>query len=390
MDGSEIRTLGGGVNHVGARAHNERLILSTIQRHGELPGMEIARLTRLTAQTVSNILKKLENDGLLLRGEPNRGRIGKPSVPMAINPDGALSFGLKIGRRSADLMVMNMRGEVLAEEQTTYRYPMPDALFRYLGAGMERLSRGLSDLQKSRICGIGIAAPAEIWSWTEALDAPASFSIWRETDIQTEVARITDLPLTIQNDGTAACRAEHLFGRGREFSDYAYFFIGSFVGGGVALASKVVMGGKGNAGAFGSLRVPGPDGAEVQLLDAASLYLLENAIIRDGLDASALWTRPQDWSAFEVQLGPWIETTARALAHAIRSIGAVMDFEAVLIGGAMPEDIRARIVARTTAALAQLDTRGLIPPPPQTARVGANARTLGAAYGPVFDRYFLQ
>ncbi|MER5172941.1 MULTISPECIES: ROK family transcriptional regulator [Thioclava] len=390
MDGSEIRALGGGVNHIGARAHNERLILSTIQRHGELPGMDIAKLTGLTPQTVSNILKKLENDGFLLRGTPKRGRIGKPSTPMAINPDGALSFGFKIGRRSADLMVMNLAGEVLAEEQTTYRYPMPDALFAYLESGMERLTQGLSPLQKERICGLGIAAPAEIWSWTEALDAPAGFSIWRETDIQAEVARITDLPLITQNDGTAACRAEHVFGRGREFGDYAYFFIGSFIGGGVVLDSKVVVGGKGNAGAFGSLRVPGPDGAEVQLLDAASLYLLENAIAREGLDTSALWTRPQDWSGFERQLGPWIDTTARALAHAIRSIGAVMDFEAVLIGGAMPEEVRARIVTRTTAALAQLDTRGLIPPAPQLAQTGSNARTLGAACGPVFDRYFLQ
>ena len=60
MDAGEIRKLSDGANQSGVRAHNERLILSVIQRHGEMPGSDIAKLTGLSAQTVSNILRKLE------------------------------------------------------------------------------------------------------------------------------------------------------------------------------------------------------------------------------------------------------------------------------------------------------------------------------------------
>lgn len=390
MDGGEIRKLSDGANQSGVRDHNERLIMTLIQRHGEMPGASIAKATGLSAQTVSNILRKLEAEGLLLRKEPQRGRVGKPSVPMALNPDGALAVGLKIGRRSADLLLMNLHGRILGQTRRTYRYPMPDEIFAYLGEGIETLSAGLDPALRDRLCGIGIAAPSEIWRWTDVLGAPADFSVWREISFAEEVARISDLPLFTENDATAACRAEHVFGRGREFADYAYFFVGSFIGGGVVLNSGVVTGAKHNAGAFGSLRVPSERGGEIALIDAASLYLLEAAVSRQGLDGGSLWTQAQDWSGLEPMLSEWIDRTAPALAHATRSVGSVMDFDAVLIDGAFPPDVRARLVARTREELDRLDTRGMIPPCPEAARVGANARAIGAASAPIYAQFFLQ
>ena len=55
------------------RAHNERLVLSLVRQHGALAKSDIARITGLSAQTVSVIMRALEQDGLLLRGEPVRG-----------------------------------------------------------------------------------------------------------------------------------------------------------------------------------------------------------------------------------------------------------------------------------------------------------------------------
>ncbi len=47
-------------------------------------------------------MRSLEADGLLVRARPVRGRVGQPSIPMRLNPDAVYSFGVKIGRRSAD------------------------------------------------------------------------------------------------------------------------------------------------------------------------------------------------------------------------------------------------------------------------------------------------
>ena len=39
----------------------------------------------------------------LLKQSRVRGRIGQPSVPLALNPDGAFAIGVKVGRRGAEL-----------------------------------------------------------------------------------------------------------------------------------------------------------------------------------------------------------------------------------------------------------------------------------------------
>src|SRR5215831_15116642 len=86
---SQPADLARGTNQTGVRLYNERLALSLIRRHGSLPKAEIARLTGLSAQTVSTIIKQLEADGLVLREKPKRGRIGQPPVPISLDPDGA-------------------------------------------------------------------------------------------------------------------------------------------------------------------------------------------------------------------------------------------------------------------------------------------------------------
>ena len=58
----------------GVRLYNERLALSLIRKHGSLPKAEIARLTGLSAQTVSVIVRQLETDGLLIKETPQIGR----------------------------------------------------------------------------------------------------------------------------------------------------------------------------------------------------------------------------------------------------------------------------------------------------------------------------
>ncbi|MEO6298609.1 MAG: winged helix-turn-helix transcriptional regulator, partial [Paracoccaceae bacterium] len=110
-----------GSNQSGMRDHNERLVLSLVRQHGALAKSDIARMTGLSAQTVSVIMRALERDGLLLRGEPQRGRIGQPSVPMSLNHEGAFFLGLKIGRRSADLVLVDFLGQLRGTHRRVYR-----------------------------------------------------------------------------------------------------------------------------------------------------------------------------------------------------------------------------------------------------------------------------
>ena len=106
-----------GTNQSGVRERNERLVLSILRREGPLPKAEIARRTGLSAQTASVIMRALESDGLISKGEKVRGRVGQPSVPMSLEPDGVYFFGLSVGRRSVELILTNFIGEEIAHRR---------------------------------------------------------------------------------------------------------------------------------------------------------------------------------------------------------------------------------------------------------------------------------
>ncbi|MDE9450330.1 ROK family transcriptional regulator [Aliiroseovarius sp. Z3] len=390
MDGDITTTRRRGVNQSGLRDHNERLILSVLQRHRTVPAAELARRTGLSKPTVSTILRNLEEDGLVRRGDPVRGKVGKPSTPIELDPDGAFSVGLKIGRRSADLLLLDFVGTVREQLHTSYDYPMPDAVFGFLKAGLKDLLESLPANQQKRVCGIGIGTPFELWKWHDLSGLAAEkFRSWKDVDFAQEVAHFSNLPVYVVNDATAACHAEHLYGRGKEYRDFAYFYIGSFIGGGIALNGTVFEGNKGNAGALGSMRTTGPLGESQQLIDTASLHLLEARLIEAGIDPDLMWKKPQDWSRLSRYVDPWIGETAQELAKASLSICSVIDFEAILVDGAFPPEIREELVERVRRYLVNQDKRGLIAPTVEIGTVGENARAIGAASGPIFAEYLL-
>ncbi len=381
---TEVRRLTTGINQSGVRAYNERLILTMLQRGGPTPGRDLARQSGLSPQTVSVILRKLEADALVLRGAPQRGKVGKPSVPVALNPDGLFSVGLKIGRRSADLVLMDFAGNVRTQYHLHYAYPTPGEVFVFLRDGLVHAHDDLSTEGRDRICGIGIAAPFELWNWHELAGAPAKdFETWKTIDIQTEVRKFTDLPIFVNNDATAACRAEQIYGNGKHYRDYAYFFVAAFVGGGIVMNHLVVEGPHGNAGAFGPMPLPGPDGTPVPLMDVASIRTLETRLEAEGLDRARLWQEPQNWDDLEEFIAPWIEQAGAALALASLTACSVIDFEAVLIDGALPPEIRRRLADRVRDVLPTLDMRGIIVPRIAEGRIGGNARAIGAATRPI-------
>ena len=109
-----------GSNHTGMRQFNERTVLRAIRHAGAIPKADLARLTQLSTQTVSIIVNRLLDDGLLVKQDRIRGKMGQPSVPLAIHPDGAYSIGLQVGRRSLEVVVTDFVGHMRHQWQQTY------------------------------------------------------------------------------------------------------------------------------------------------------------------------------------------------------------------------------------------------------------------------------
>ncbi|MFU0506427.1 ROK family transcriptional regulator [Pseudaminobacter sp. NGMCC 1.201702] len=379
-----------GTNQSGMRDHNARLVLTLVRRHGSLAKMDIARMTRLSAQTVSVIMRELESDGLLVRQAPVRGKVGQPSIPMSLNPEGAYFLGLKIGRRSAELILIDFLGNTRGKLQISYRYPAPGETIDFVTSGMTRLRAGLTPEEDARIAGLGIAIPFELWNWADTMGAPCEIrDQWRHRDIRADIQAECSFPVYLQNDATAACGAELVFGQTGAPRDFVYFYIGAFIGGGIVLNGALYSGRTGNAGALGSMPVPGGAGRPRQLIDVASIAILEKSLNARGVDAAFLWSSPENWGEIGEELGTWIASAAEALAYAIVTATSVIDFEAAVIDGWMPITIRRRLVEAVELALAAIDVEGLQVPAVREGTVGIHARALGGASLPLSERFLI-
>lgn len=383
-----------GTNLLGVRAYNERLVLSLVRRFGHLPKAEIARMTSLSAQTASVIVRSLEADGLLLRMEPSRGRVGQPSVPLKLNPDGAYALGLHIGRRTAHLMLMDFVGSIRDQIRCSYAYPDVSEILTFTAKGLNELTSKLSGAQKERIAGLGVAVPFELWSWCSEVGAPdAALEAWRNCNLQTDLETLSGLPVSISNDATSACGAELTFGKGREHEDFLYFFIGYFSGGGIVLNGALYPGRQGNAGALGSMPVMVRNIKTSvlerrQLIHSASLHGLEQRLIAANIDPVAFF-KTQAWDSLGPILDDWLEEASDALAQAIVASVSVLDFSRVIIDGGFPPEVRQRLITLVRAKASISDLQGLSPFEIDEGSLGATARAMGAASLPFFSRFLL-
>lgn len=357
----------------GARSQNERLILWLIRRHGPMPRAALAQATGLSAQAVTNITRELILAGLLdAGGERQRGKVGQPLRPLALAPDGALSLGLKVGRRMAELVLVDFLGQTRQIRVQPYGFPDPDEICEFAHRASAAILADLPPPLRPRLSGLGIATPYYLWDWGQEMEP------WRGRDLRLELAQRLDLPVWLENDASCACGAEMIFGTGDLPPDFLYFYIAHFAGGGVVLDGRLRHGPTRNAGALGSYPVPGGG----QVLDVASVSVLETML------GHALSLDDAAWDLPAAATQEWLDKSAAVLSHAALGAVAVLDLPLVVIDGAMPAGLRDALVAATADRLAGMRHYGVTLPDLRAGTLGRRARALGAAALPL-DEGFL-
>lgn len=379
-----------GSNIVAVGAFNERLVLSILRSRGALSKVELTQETGLSKQTLTDVIGRLEANGLLLRGEPIRGRIGQPQVPFVLNPEGAYSIGFKIGRKSYELVLMDFSGRILKWIRKHIDYPTPDDMVAFVTTGLDALRAEFPDSILDKCVGVGVAMPNELWRWAKEFDAPEDqIARWHDFDVQQALEGVVGMPVMIWNDVAAACNGELNFGRDEKSKDFLYVYIGTFIGGGLVLNGRIVRGSRLNAGAIGSMLVADQSGAKEgrQLLSVASIINLVHGLMAAERDVSAIWNLEDEWAQIYDLVLPWVEQVSSHLAAACISAAAIADVPQIVIDGSMPEHVRDLIVKSTEAHIRRRPTIGLAPFKVLPGTLGYSARVIGAASLPMQARF---
>ncbi|WP_445682735.1 ROK family transcriptional regulator [Radicibacter daui] len=315
-----------GTNQESGRPFNRRIVLETIRQNGPVTRGQIAEGVGLTVQTVSTIVRELEELGYILASkEKPRGR-GIPPTTLTLNPDGGHAIGISLTPLGLHTALVNLEGDVLESDWHSAPGLTPDAAFAHIRTLVPKLEASHRNI---RLLGAGMALPGPVGIESMSFVGPTTMSGWNHVDIQRRLAEETGLPAFLETDMAAAALGEQLYGHGADFSDYYYLYFGVGLGGSLVHDGTVVRGARGNAGEIGHIpAVPGGEPCPCGNRGCLERYLSLDAFYRSGLSEA-------DWVAGVMPL----------FHGAIRTIENLFDPETIVLGGLAPEGLIARLAA---------------------------------------------
>jgi predicted NBD/HSP70 family sugar kinase len=354
----DVLVVGRGIQPSHVRQTNQRAILSVISLQPGISNAELARVTDLAPQTVSAVLTDLEQLNLVTRGEVVRGRRGQPATPLYMNPVGALSIGAEIGWRHIEVCLVGIGTQVLARVRREYDYPDGARIFSELASFVADLTASLSPAERTRLVGMGLAAPGGIGSPASLLKPPAGQQqLWAGVDLARAAASATGLEVSLFNDGHAACWAQRVAHPAPRPMSFVFLVLDTFVGAGIVAENRLWEGVNGTSANLGAMLVTDHEGHMRYLHEVASLYALEQRLKAAGHGLHAVGKVPVEASVRTV-LDAWIAEASDALAQVLMNTTRVMEFELAVIESALPPTLTAEIVAATRQRLEQFPMLG--------------------------------
>ena len=378
-----------GSNLLHTKQFNLRTVHETVRLFGPLSRADVARHTALTGQTVSNLVRELIDLGLVIENARRIEGRGAPSTDLTINPDGAFSIGLDFNRDHLTGVLLDLAGTVRQRANIDIELPTPDqALDLMVNLAESLIAR--QGISRDRVCGVGIGVPGLMHPAPDHgsyVVTPTAFPGWHDVPLATWLHERLHLPVILENNATAAAVGERRYGAGRsEIDTFFYVFLGSGLGGGLIVNGRPYEGATGNAGEIGyipSVLRPGANGDEHAGLRFNVPHLFERlraagADARSPADLDALFT------ARHPELLAWMDAAAEHLTWLVLAVEYLIDPQAIIFGGRIPERMLAYFrdeVARALPAR-RMGTRGTVPQL-LLATAGADAAALGVATLPI-------
>ncbi|MFE9426804.1 ROK family protein [Kitasatospora sp. NPDC006697] len=235
--------------------------------------------------------------------------------------------------------------------------------------------------------GVGSAGPVDGRRGTVS---PVNIPHWRDFPLVEQVRKhpaAGDRPVVLGGDAVAMAAAEHWLGAARAYRNALCIVVSTGVGAGLVLDGRVRPGPSGNAGHLGHISLD-PDGEPCPCGSRGCLELLASGTAIARQARAAGWRPAGDDSAAGVagaaRAGDPValaafDRAARSLAVGIANTAALVDLEAVVVGGGVAQagELFFAPLRRHLADYATLSyTRGLVVLP---AELGTDSGVIGAA-----------
>ncbi len=385
-----------GTNLQYANSLNIRIVIEAIRLYGPVSRGDVARKTRLTAQTVTNITKKLMQGNLIVEGDRVQEGRGAPSILLKLNKDAAFSIGIDLDKDHITGVLIDLDGNMRQRIAKNVKFPKSEEAMDMMEEIVNKLI-ALEDVSKDKIWGIGVGLPGPMkvseGSVLKNVVNPQFFPGWDNVPVVDILQTRLQLPVYLENNASAAAIGERWYGAGKHINNFFYIYIGAGLGGGLFINGQLHSGATGNAGELGYSPIlknetRNPPEYKPHLGEYFNLALLYQKLEKEGAQLQSLNDLQNLYEAGNKTVVEWFDLGTEKLLPLLLSIEYLLDPEVIYIGGRLPEVIMESILKKIIDTMPNMRIDGK-PDGPEIRRstAGLDAGALGVATLPLYATF---
>jgi len=352
--------------------------MESIVQGGPVSRASIAKQTGLSKQTISEVMRQLEDEGWVQEVGRTSGHVGRTAVTYELVPSAAYIVAVDLGGTKVRVAVCDLTSKVLAEvTESTHGDGGLAIVAQIARLAQEAALKGGVARERLRIAVVGVPGAPQPETGTVSL-AP-NIAGFDTLNVAAALEDALGSDVILENDVNLAVLGESWLGAGQGLDNLVFIALGTGVGSGLMLNGQLVRGASNAAGELGFLPL-GADPFEPESLRAGAF---ERVVASWGMVAryqalsgttAAVPVIFQKANAGEADAAAVLDETARLLACGIGAIAAVTNPGKVILGGSIGS--RSELVERVRAALPQCFP---YPVTVEASELGSHAALVGAA-----------
>jgi predicted NBD/HSP70 family sugar kinase len=233
------------------RRDNRSVLLWALYFDQPRSRQELGQATGLSQASVSNVIRDLIDEGIVIEAGSEDSDGGRPRVLLRMNEGYGYVVGVDVGetRIRVELFDLAMTERSRADYPLDPRKHEPDVVVQHVLSGLDRVI-GAAGLAASDILGVGIGVPGVVERRPEVLVSAQTYG-WDAVPLERLLRTSTQLPLHIDNGAKTMGQAELWFGAGRGAQHATIALIGSGVGASFVAGGTTLRGSTSSAGEWG-------------------------------------------------------------------------------------------------------------------------------------------
>jgi predicted NBD/HSP70 family sugar kinase len=299
---------------------------------------ELARVTGLSKQTMSEVVRELEQEGWLQAIGRTKGNVGRSAVTYELQSRRAVVLGVHLGSLQVRAALADIQGTIIAESEAPTDRRGGAHVLDQIAQMHAELCNG-TGLDPRLIQSGAIGVPGAVDPRSRRVTMVPGIAGLEGMRVEVELSKRLGFPVSSNNTVNLAAKGEQWLGTGQRVDSFVFMSLSTGIGMGIINERKIVGGARGAAGEIAGL----PLGADPFDPRSFALGALESAVGRSaiseryagrtgqaGVDVNDILTRMAQGDA---EAETTIDEIARILATAILSVTRILDPELVVFGG---------------------------------------------------------